>query len=38
MDRKVDMADYYLDFKDDGIINRDKFKVLTSKLTLIIRN
>lgn len=26
MDRKADMTEYYLDFKDDGIINRDKFK------------
>jgi hypothetical protein len=27
MDRKVDMTEIYLDFLDDGVINRDKFKV-----------
>jgi kinesin family member 1 len=26
MDRKAQISEYYLDFKDDGIINRDKFK------------
>lgn len=25
MDRKVDMSELYLDFKDDGVINREKF-------------
>lgn len=27
LDRKVDMTELYLDFKDDGVINKDKFKV-----------
>lgn len=32
MDRKAEMTEYYLDFKDDGIINRDKFKVKKKEL------
>lgn len=28
LDRKVDMVEIYNDYKDDGIINREKFKVI----------
>ena len=27
LDRKAEFTELYLDFKDDGIINKDKFKV-----------
>lgn len=29
LDRKVDMTELFLDLKDDGIINKEKFKVIT---------
>ena len=28
IERKSLISEYYLDFKDDGIINTDKFKVI----------
>jgi len=28
LDRKVDMTELFLDLKDDGIINKEKFKVI----------
>ena len=36
MDRKVDMTELYLDFKDDGIINKDKFAKVNLNLALEI--
>ena len=34
IERKSQISEYYLDFKDDGVINTEKFKVLFHIFTI----
>ena len=36
IERKAQISEYYLDFKDDGIINTEKFKVILKFLSKLI--